>query len=45
LFIKDFRDSPAMCDVVKDEPTQKTYNPSFVDALIDANACPGLEKG
>jgi hypothetical protein len=43
MFIIDFKQSPAMCEVVNN-PGQKSYNPRFIDALIYAKVCPGLEK-
>ena len=42
MFINDFTRSPAMCDAVIG--AKDTYNPHFINALVQANACPELEQ-
>jgi hypothetical protein len=37
-----FRQSPAMCMVVTDADSKKTFSASFIDALAAAHVCPGL---
>ncbi len=37
-----FRQSPAMCMVVTDQDSKKTYGAGFINALAAAHLCPGL---